>query len=295
MRRLREEGGFALTELLVAMILMAAVLGTSLAVFSTFSNQSRRVDSQSRAQNAARRAIDRVVVQLRSATAGNVTGGQPIETATANDLVFLVPTGSPSLTDNARGVVHTRYCLDSSTATNEVLWLQTAPYNTTSNSAPPSTTACPSASWPNQQRIADHLVNQFQSPAVPLFTTRTDSSGVVTNITVRAFVDANTTADPKATDLQSSAILRNLNRIPIAELSCQALSNGHALCDASASSDPDGDNLTYSWAMDGSPVVGSSNRLDQSGLASHSTHSFTVTVTDTSGLTSSTTRSITMP
>lgn len=295
MKRLREESGFALTELLVGMVLMALVLGTSLVVFQAFSSQSRRVDNQSQAQNNARRAIDRMVVQLRSATAGNVAGGQPIEKVTANDLVFLVPTKSPSLTDNARGVVHTRYCLDSSTSTNGVLWTQTSPYSTTSSSTPPSTTACPSSAWPNQERVAHHFVNQLQSPAVSLFTAQTDASGNVTDIAVRAFVDANTSTDPRATDLQSSVTLRNLNHQPTASLSCQAVSNGHALCDASASADLDGENLTYSWTMDGSPLSSTSNRLDQSGLAAHSTHSFTVTVSDPGGLTSSATRSITMP
>jgi prepilin-type N-terminal cleavage/methylation domain-containing protein len=295
MKQLRNESGFALTELLVAIVLMGVLLGTSLTVFQAFSNQSRRVDSQSKAQNNARRAIDRMVVQLRSATAGNLTGGQPIEKATANDLVFLVPSRSPSLTDNARGVMHTRYCLDTSTSTNAVLWMQTAPYNTTSNSTPPSATACPGTDWPAQQQIADHLVNQLQSPAVSLFTTRTDSSGTITDITVRAFVDANTSTDPRATDLQSSVTLRNLNRQPSANLSCNALSNGHAICDASSSGDPDGDNLTYSWTMDGSPLSSRSYHVDQYPLASRSTHSFTVTVSDPAGLTSSATRSITMP
>jgi prepilin-type N-terminal cleavage/methylation domain-containing protein len=295
MKRLREEAGFALTELLVAMVLMGLLLGTSLVVFSAFSNESRRVDSQSEAQNNTRRAIDRMVVQLRSATAGSTTGGQPIEKATANDLVFLAPSQAPSLTNNARGVMHTRYCLDTSTSTNAVLWTQTSPYTTTTSATPPSTTACPSSAWPNQQRVADHLVNQLQSSDVSLFTTQTDSSGVITDILIRAFVDTNTSTDPQATDLQSSVTLRNLNRQPTASLSCQAQSNGHAVCDASASVEPDGETMTYSWTMDGDPLSSTSYRLDQSGLASHSTHSFTVTVTDPGGLTSSATRSITMP
>ena len=108
-------------------------------------------------------------------------------------------------------------------------------------------------------------------------------------------MDVNTCSDPRATDLQSSVTLRNLNRQPTAGLNCQATTNGHAICDASSSIDPDGDNLTYSWTMDGSPLSAPTYRLDQSSLASHSTHSFTVTVTDSGGLTSSATRSITMP
>jgi type II secretory pathway pseudopilin PulG len=295
MNRLREEGGFALTELLVAIVVMGLLMITSLTVFRAFSNQSRRVDSQSQAQNNARRAIDRMLVQLRSATAGNATGGQPIEKATANDLVFLVPTQSASLTNNARGVMHTRYCLDTSSSPNGMLWMQTAPYDTASNSASPSTTTCPGTAWPNQQRVADYIVNQLQTPAVSLFTARTDIAGNVTDITVRAFVDTNANTDPRATDLQSSVTLRNLNRQPTADLSCQARSNGHAICDASSSVDPDGENLTYSWTMDGSPLSATSYSLDQYPLASHSTHSFTVTVTDPGGLTASATRSITMP
>jgi prepilin-type N-terminal cleavage/methylation domain-containing protein len=295
MRRLREESGFALTELLVAMVLMGLLLGTSLTVFQAFSNQSRRVDSQSEAQNNARRAIDRMVVQLRSATAGNATGGTPIEKATSNDLVFLMPSSSASLTNNSRGVMHTRYCLDTSTSTNAVLYMQTAPYDTSSNSTSPSTTACPDTAWPDQQKVADHLVNQLQSPATSLFTTEADTSGNITDITIHAFVDANTSSDPRATDLQSSVTLRNLNRQPTAGVNCQATTNGHAICDASSSIDPDGDNLTYSWTMDGSVLSSTTYRLDQSSLASHSTHSFTVTVTDSGGLTSSATRSITMP
>jgi prepilin-type N-terminal cleavage/methylation domain-containing protein len=295
LRRLREENGFALTELLVALVMMGLLLVASLTVFQAFSNQSRRVDSQTQAQNNARRAIDRMVVQLRSATAGNLTGGQPIEKATSTDLVFLMPSTSASLTNNSRGVMHTRYCLDTSTATNGVLYMQTSPYDTTSNSASPSTTACPGTGWSSQQKVADHLVNQLQSPVTSLFTTETDSSGTITDIAVQAFVDANTASDPRATDLQSSVTLRNLNRQPTADLSCQSTSNGHAICDASTSIDPEGDNLTYSWTMDGSVLSSTTYRLDQSGLASRSTHSFTVTVTDSGGLTSSATRSITMP
>jgi prepilin-type N-terminal cleavage/methylation domain-containing protein len=294
MNRLRDQSGFALTELLVAMALLGVLFATSLAVFSAFSNQSRRVDRQSEAQGRARRVIDRMVVQMRNATAGSTTGGQPVEKATAFDLVLLAPAPSPSLTNNARGVAHNRYCLDSSTASNAVLWYQTSPYTTTSNSTPPSTTACPSSAWSTQQRVADHLVNQFNA-STALFTTRTDSAGNVTDVAVRAVVDFNTSSAPPATDLQSSATLRNLNRPPTADMNCQAISNGHVLCDASTSTDPDGETMSYSWTMDGSPLGSTSYRLDQSPLASRSTHSFTVTVRDSGGLTSSATRSITMP
>jgi type II secretory pathway pseudopilin PulG len=294
MRRIREEAGVTVTELLVAIGLTSALLAASLFVFAALSNQKRRVDSQGEAQDTARMAIDRIASQVRSATGGDAAGSQPTEKVTSYDLVYLAPAASPNLANNARGVEHVRYCLDVTTPANETLWLQTAPYDTGSNSSSPSTSSCPSSSWPNQRRVAEHLVNQLAS-SPPLFISRTDSSGNVTDIAIRALVDVNTSAAPPATQLQSSITLRNFNRAPTASMSCQASSNGHAICDASASIDPDGENLTFAWQMDGTQLSQTSYRLDQSSLASRSNHTFTVTVTDPGGKNASATQSVTMP
>jgi hypothetical protein len=89
--------------------------------------------------------------------------------------------------------------------------------------------------------------------------------------------------------------LRNLNHTPTSALTCQAGQNGHALCDASASTDPDNQALAFSWKVDGTTVAETSYQLDQPSLASGSTHTFTVTVTDPGGLTANTSRTLTMP
>jgi Tfp pilus assembly protein PilW len=295
MRTWRREDGFMLTELLVASVMTIVVLTTVAGVFAAFSNQQRRDERQNQAEDTARQVLDRIAVDLRSAASPGAVGNQPVELHSSYDIVYLVPSASASLTNNPRGLVHVRYCLDASNPQNEALWMQTLAYDSVNQPSPPSASSCPSASYSTQQLVATNLVNQAASPATPLFTTPTDPSGYVTDVNLHALVDANTTKDPPATDLQSSVTLRNLNHPPTAALTCQAASNGHALCDASASVDPDGQTLTFSWKMDGGALTNTSYSLDQAGLASRSTHTFMVTVTDSSGVPSSASQSVTMP
>jgi hypothetical protein len=292
---LRGERGFMLTELLVACALTVAVLGTAVGVFAKFANQQSRSERQGVAEDTARQVLDRISGDLRSAMSDGTSGGQPVEVHSATDLVYLAPSASASLTNNPRGLMHTRYCLDVSNPQNEVIWYQQLGYDSQSRRTPPNSTGCPNGAYTTSVAVASFIVNQLQSPAQALFTAPTDSSGNVTDVSMNAYVDVDPTKDPGATNLQSSVTLRNLNHPPTAQLTCQALSNGHALCDASASIDSDAQSLNFSWAMDGNPLTSNSYNLDQAGLASRSSHTFTVTVTDSSGVTSSATQSVTMP
>ena len=294
LERLKDEQGFTLVELLVATSAALIIFGAGVELFTNFWSLASRAETSSQSQGKVRRAMDRVAVSLRSATSAS-GNSQPVERNTSSDIVFLMPYASASLTNNARGLMHVRYCLDTTSVNNEALWLQTIPYNSSSQASPPADSACPGSSWTTKHQVAGNLVNQAQSPAKPLFTATTDSAGNVLDFSIDAFVDSDPTKGPPAIELQSRVSLRNLNRAPTAGLSCTGQSNGHAICDASSSSDPDGDTLLYSWTMDGTPLASSSYRLDQSGLASASTHTFAVTVTDPASLTATTSRSVTMP
>lgn len=284
-----------LTELLIACVMTVAVLGTAVGVFAKFANEQSRTERQGRAEDAARQALDRISGDLRSAMSDGTSGTQPIEVHTSTNLVYLAPSASASLTNNPRGLVHIRYCLDTTDTTNEVLWYQNVGYDSQTRPTPPTGTTCPLPSYTTSIAVASFIVNQIQSPVQAFFTTPTDSSGNVTDVYMRAFVDTDPTKQPAATDLQSSVTLRNLNHPPAAALACQALSNGHTLCDASGSSDADGQSLSFSWRMDGTALASTAYTLDQSGLVSKSSHTFQVTVTDPSGLGSSASQSVTMP
>lgn len=291
--RLRGERGMTLTELLVAISVSSIILGAAVTAFTSYLTQSATAEKAANSQDTARNALDQMSIQLRSATSNAATGNQPVEAFGAYNLVWLAPIPGTSTTNNPLGLRHIRYCVDSSNPNNEKLWLQTAPFSTTSNRNWPATGSCPANSWPTAMAVADNIVNVVQN--TPMFVTPTDSQGNVTDVNVNTLVDVDANDSKPATSVRTSVTLRNLNHTPSATLSCAAGLTGHALCDASASTDSDNQTLTFAWKVDGNAVGESSYKLDQSGLASGSTHTFAVTVTDSGGLSSTASQSVKMP
>lgn len=296
MSRLRDEQGLSLTEVLVAMSLAVVVFGVAVSAFASFVNQRAVSDRRTESQDQARTAVDRVASELRSAMAAGGAGSQPIQQHSAFNLVFLAPFANATLTSNPRGLRHVRLCLDASNAASGRLWRQTAPYNTGSLATAPSTSSCPSTAWPQRDVVVSDLVNHRESPQKPLFAATVDPSGQITDVALRPIVDVDPGKGKPPTQLLTKVALRNANRPPNATLSCQGLANNHAVCDASGSTDPDGEALTYAWTMDGSAIANEATfRLDQASLPSGSQHTFTVTVKDSGGLTATATQTVTMP
>lgn len=295
MRLVREESGVTLTELLAAMVIAVLLFGAAITTFVTFLDTSTKADNQTRAQETARTTIERLTAQLRNSASSGANGAQPIQSVSDFNLVFLAPgvTTAASAT-NPRRLVYHRYCLGDSFNRDEALWYQTAPYNSATQPTPPSTLSCPDIAWPNRGRAATHVVNRVP-PVTPLFVATTES-GNVTHVAINARVDWDVNKRPPVTELRSEASFRNLNRGPTATVNCQGLANGHAICDASGSSDPDGHALKYAWQINGSAVAGqSSYRLDYSPLPPGAQRTVTVTVTDSGGATASASSSVRIP
>jgi hypothetical protein len=197
--------------------------------------------------------------------------------------------------NNPRSLTYHRYCLGNANNKSEQLWYQTSPFDSASQATAPARDKCPSTSWATRFKMADHLTNRA-NPVVPLFTPAFDVSGNVQHVGLSARVDWNPDLRPPAIELRSKVTFRNLNRAPTASVTCQGLANGHAICDASGSSDPDGQALDYAWAVNGTVVSGERTyRLDYSPLAPGSTRTVTVTVSDSGNATATASASVQIP
>jgi prepilin-type N-terminal cleavage/methylation domain-containing protein len=300
MSRLKDQSGVTLTELLVSIVLAGIVFGAAVTTFVTFLNVSTKAEDQQRAQDTARSTISSIAGHVRNAMTTSATGAAINSSSSAFDLILLVPIPgtTTSATTNPRGLTHVRYCVENRGNNNETIWFQTSPYNSSTAPSPPSVSSCPSNAWNTKQRFAEHLINRETPGNPPLFVYNTDSATPpnITSVDIHAIVDWAPARDHKETDLRTTVSLRNLNRAPTANMTCQGLASGHAICDASTSSDPDGQPLSYAWKMGGTTLTGEASfRLDKFPLTSKTTYSFQLTVTDTAGVTSTVTKSVTMP
>jgi Tfp pilus assembly protein PilW len=312
---LRAEGGWSLMEMLIAVLVSSFVLGTATALMSSLVNVNVKSERQLEAQDKARTAVDSLAIQLRNAI--GPSGSQPIyapaagSTNPTTELVFWSPKPSASTTNNPRGLQWIRYCLDYSNAANETLWKQTAAYDTT-QAVPPSTTTCPSASWTSRVKVATNVVNRASTGtdckdtatnSYDPFKPTVDTGGTIRDMRLCLLVQGEPTR--KATMITSSVDFRNSKSAPNATISCRA-QNGHAVCDASGSTDPDGEALAFKWKYlccspsfsggDTDWEAGQTSYLfDKGGLVSGSIYRLYVQVTSASGLSSTVFQNVTMP
>ena len=298
MSALRDESGFSLTELLVAIFIAMIIFGAAVTTWVSFIKVNTKTEEQTKAQDVARSTVERLSTQLRNAMTTGASSAAINASSNGFDLVFVTSLpDTTTTTTNPRGLTHVRYCLENKgSKKNDRLFFQTAPYST-SASTPPSTLLCPDPAWPTKQVFSDHYINRAQPGAPPMFAYRTDGATPpnITAVSINPIVDWAPDRKPVPTELTSTVSLRNLNRVPTASLSCQGLSNGHAVCDGSASTDPDGEQLTYTWKMGSTTLTGeATSRLDKFPLAKGN-YTFSLTVTDAAGVTSTATRNVTIP
>jgi prepilin-type N-terminal cleavage/methylation domain-containing protein len=88
-RRLRQEDGLTLSEMLVVLAIMGIILAALTLVLGMTITQSSQIQEQSTLQTEVRGTIDKMVREIRQAYTGDST--YPIETATSTTLQFLSP------------------------------------------------------------------------------------------------------------------------------------------------------------------------------------------------------------
>lgn len=308
MKRAGDESGFTLVEMIIGLGMMIVVLMAVMTILGVFQNDYKRNQIRQETQDSARTAVDLMSQDFRNAASlcGTATGTSctgtssgALQRSTASDAVFqAVYPGTAFGSADASNQEWVRYCLDTSTGN---LWREVlAPTGSAALPSMPTTTTCPgdTASWPSTGRkiIASNLINSSTSPSTDLFTYYTvsqNSAGTVVSLPKSVEFDlvlqSNTVPNMK-TQVTGGVDLRNSLASPTASFSC-ASSAGSVTCDASASSDPNGQSLSYNWYLTSgtstacppsSSSVGSAQIYSAGSISG--TWSVALVATDTAGL-----------
>jgi type II secretory pathway component PulJ len=307
MSRVGAEEGFTLMELLIGMVITVLLFSAVLTALDIFMHQSQVDQTRNEVQDNARTAIDRLSRQLRNVASASATTAGALEVAGPYDIVFQTVTSSPIFGgQNGVNQERVRYCLDDSTPSNETLWTQTQTWTSAAPPTVPSTGSCPAAissgGWQTRTKLVTNVTNQINNQSRVVFTYAplgSTTPAQINFVDVNLFLNQNPNNPPGETNLQSGIYLRNSFAAPIARFTVTQ-PGGQIALDATASSDPNGQALSYQWSVDGHQVFGATGQQWVAGTAgttafAHgSVHTFTLTVTSTAGFTATATQTVTI-
>lgn len=225
--RLREEGGWNLTELLIASVLMIVILSATLTALSTFEQGKRRNEEQNDAQQEARRATTVLVRSLRNLASPTQQTLRPVEVAEDFDMVFITvdPRGPDAGTgDNTNNLRRERFCYDG--ATDRVVY-QSHTWNTAAPT-PADPTAGMHASCPSADATWDPIGGpgtRFRTLAQQLVN---DRSGVdERDMFVYQLVDPVPPPDDPSTPAVDESILPDCTPRPVPPSCLKYISSVH--------------------------------------------------------------------
>ncbi|MGC2373284.1 MAG: prepilin-type N-terminal cleavage/methylation domain-containing protein [Solirubrobacteraceae bacterium] len=292
MMRAREEDGFTLVELLVAMAITVIVFGATLTVLDIFQSNNRFDQLRNENQDNARTAIDRLSRQLRDVIARTTSTGivpGALEEAEPYWITFeTVDTTKATSGANANNAMRVRYCLDDSSPTNEILWEQIRRWEEAESPKLPSSTACPdltAGDWSTTTKAVQNVTNKIGGrPNQPLFVYSAHETPEILSVEMNLLTNVNPGHPrPGESQLTSGVSLRNANRQPDVAFTATA-ENEYVKLNASASRDPDGLALTYKWKEDTKVLETTSQQYTSPEKLSAGSHIFKLEVTNPGGL-----------
>lgn len=295
MTRLRSQSGLTLPEVLMATALMLIVLGATLTSLGEFATTTRATEEANDSQQRARQSMNQLVRELRNHAVSNERAPEGIALAEPYDLVFeTVGHYRPDGTRNGANIQRIRYCLGDPPFAEGELWAQVQTWTTATPPPLPATTHCPDPTWPQKRVVAEDVVNRAGGPSRPLFTYDSAVPSEVRRVQVSLFVDMTPGRGAGETHLESGVFLRNANHPPVASFTARVLGSGTVVLNASGSSDPEGQKLTYAWKVNGSPLAVTSPTVDHTPSGS-GTITVALTVTDPGGLYATAQQAVTVP
>jgi prepilin-type N-terminal cleavage/methylation domain-containing protein len=297
MTHIRDERGFTLVELLVALSITAVVFGSTLSVLDIFQSDNRFDQLRNENQDAARSTLDRLSRQLRNVvartTSSEIVPGA-LEQAEPYEITFqTIDTSKAASELNKVNAMRVRYCLDDSNDENEILWQQVRRW--TSEEAPelPTSTSCPDrikegtsgADWSTSTQVVQHVTNRIGGQNRPVFIYSAKETPEILSVNADLFINISPKQTrPGESELTSGVSLRNANRRPVAEFTATEEGNRTVRLNASASYDPDGLSLTYKWLNNGAELLTTSQKYVTPVLPLNSKNVFKLEVRNPGGL-----------
>lgn len=290
-----ERGEFTLIGLLVATVIFGVVLMATYGAFDVFGRNV--TDSQARLESTdrARTASDTMARQLRNLATPTALQPNAVILASPYDIVF--ETVAPSGTapgPNPQNIEFARYCLD---GTARTLWyMELPPASVTASTVPPTSGGCPGSSWSNARIVAADVVNTYNSATRPVFAFDTSTANLIRRVSIDLYIDTTPGRSAAEQQISTGINLRNQDAPPTARAAVTLSGSSIAVLDGMASTDPDNDPLDYCWydaaatssvGTCGPHSVGDTPSM-RYRITTLGTHSVTLTVTDPSGLSSTT-------
>lgn len=302
MRRVGEQDGFTLIEVLTSMTLMLVILGATLTTLTSYESNASFDRKSKDAQDRSRAALRQLARHLRNVASPTEGERDPIDKATDTDLIFQsVDPQGPANDQNVANIRRVRYCLDSSDPDHPVVRFQHQRWSTAAPPALPANDACPAAGWTalpggSSRVVAADVVNTRGGAKRPIFMYRASLPGCsVTPITgtcleeiiairSKVFVDVNGSGKrPAEASLETSVALRNQNRPPTATTSVTPVAPNQFLLNATASVDPEGETLRYEWYIAGIKI--GEGAIFKTDALTIGTHVIDLHVIDSGGIT----------
>jgi hypothetical protein len=152
--------------------------------------------------------------------------------------------------------------------------------------------------------VAPYVTNRYQGRTDrPAFTfndgTAPSNLGAVYTVQIDLFVNPTPGVAAAESEVRSGAFLRNQPRSPVANFTYTDTGSGGVLLNGGTSYSPDGEDLSYAWTCTSTSCPSlSSLTLDNEGLVNWTpgagTYTVQLTVTDSTGLTATSTQQVTV-